>query len=290
MAVSHTSCLLSALLPCLIATGAVAAIPAEMVRIPGGEYPLGDDDTGTRHTVTLAPFEIDRFEVSNADFVAFLKTLRVTPVQDVAAGEVCPDSVHGVDAMRLFEGPPGQPTDPWVGLDDAQSRIAIINGEFATTPGFEDHPVAEVTWAGAVAFCEWRGARLPTEAEWEAAARGKDARTYPWGETPPTPARAVFGRRTGETGAVGARPAGATPEGVEDLAGNLAEWTSTLYRPYPYDATDGRENPTASGERVTRGGDYIYNTGAEELTTFFREGFSRAPKRGHRHIGFRCAR
>lgn len=273
---------------CLVAIAPVPA--AQMVAIPGGEYTLGHPDVGAVHTLNLAAFEIDRFEVSNADFADFLNTLAVTAVGNVPAGEVCPDSVHGVDALRLFEGPVGHPADPWVALDDPQSRIAIINGEFAPTPGFEDHPVAEVTWAGAVAFCEWRGARLPTEAEWEATARGREGRTYPWGEAPPSAARAVFGRRTGETGAVGARPAGATPEGVEDLAGNLAEWTSTLYRSYPYDSSDGREDPTAPGERVTRGGDYVYNTGANELTGYFRNGFSRAPKRGHRHIGFRCAR
>lgn len=266
------------------------SLASEMIAIPGGEYPLGSPDGQVAHTVNLAPFEIDRHEVSNAEYASFLATLSLTILQDAAAGDVCPDAVIGSDALRLFEGPPGYSTNPYVALDDAQSRIAIINGEFAPTPGFEDHPVAEVTWAGAMAYCEWRGARLPTEAEWEAAARGKTGRTYPWGEEPPTLLRAVFGRQTGETGARGRRPAGATPEGVEDMAGNLAEWTSTLFKPYPYDPTDGREDPDLPGERVTRGGDYIYDTNPPRLTGYFREGFSRAPRRGHRHIGFRCAR
>lgn len=280
------SCLILTIMSLLC--GATQA--AEMIAMPGGEYPLGDPGTPEAHSVTLAPFEIDRHEVSNAEFTDFITSLAVRPVRDAPAGEVCPDAVIGVDALRLFEGPPGGPTDPYVALDDPQSRIAIINGAFAPTPGFEDHPVAEVTWGGAMAYCEWRGARLPTEAEWEAAARGKDGRTYPWGETPPHPDRAIFGRNTGETGARGQRPAGATPEGVEDLAGNLAEWTSSLYRPYPYDSSDGRENLSASGERVTRGGDYVYDTTPERLTGYFRQGFSRAVRRGHRHIGFRCAR
>jgi len=119
-----------------------------------------------------------------------------------------------------------------------------------------------------------------------AAARGREGRTYPWGERPPDAQRAVFGRGPGETAPVGSVPAGATPEGVHDLAGNVDEWTSTLYRPYPY-RRDGRErrDPVA-GERVTRGGNHVYS-GPGELRPTYRAGFSRAEARGHRHIGFR---
>jgi formylglycine-generating enzyme required for sulfatase activity len=100
---------------------------------------------------------------------------------------------------------------------------------------------------------------------------------------------AVFGRSRGQTETVGERPAGATPEDVHDLAGNLAEWTKSLYWSYPYDPADGHEDPDAEGERVTRGGDYVFDTTPERLTTFFRSRVSRAPQSGHRHIGFRCA-
>jgi formylglycine-generating enzyme required for sulfatase activity len=165
-----------------------------------------------------------------------------------------------------------------------------VDGRFAPEPGYADHPVTETTWYGAQAFCAWRGARLPSEAEWEAAARGQEGRTYPWGESPPSAERAWFGHPSGETAVVGTHPAGATPEGLHDLAGSLAEWTSSLYAPYPYDPTDGREDPEAAGERVTRGGDYVFDVAPEKLRTFFRGGFSRAPQSGHRHIGFRCAR
>lgn len=148
----------------------------------------------------------------------------------------------------------------------------------------------EVTWYGARAFCAWRGSRLPTEAEWEVAARGREGRVYPWGNHPPTSARAIFGRHSNETEVVGSRPAGATPEGVHDLAGNVAEWTSTLYRPYPYCRDDGREAPDTPGERVTRGGDHVFDTAPEKLRATFRAGFSRNVTSGHRHIGFRCVR
>ena len=97
--------------------------------------------------------------------------------------------------------------------------------------------------------------------------------------------RAGFERDRGR----GSHPAGATPQGVHDLAGNLAEWTSSLYRPYPYDPRDGRENQRTVGERVTRGGDHV-STAPEDLAASFRSGFSRAIERGHRQIGFRCAR
>jgi iron(II)-dependent oxidoreductase len=198
-------------------------------------------------------------------------------------------TIQGSGAAFLMENT-GQP-DPrtLVALNDDESRIGIGNGRLVVQPGFEDHPVNEVSWNGAREYCAWRGARLPTEAEWEAAARGAEGRIYPWGAEVPSQVRAVFGRRSNQTEAVGKRPAGATPQGVHDLAGNVAEWTSTLYRPYPYRADDGREDPAARGERVTRGADHVYDSSPEKLRASFRGGFSRAPMVGHRHIGFRCA-
>ncbi|NIR32426.1 MAG: formylglycine-generating enzyme family protein [Gammaproteobacteria bacterium] len=278
----------------LLFPGAAAAAE-DMVRIPGGAYTLGSDAGGAgarpAHRFVLEPFLIDRFEVTNADFVEFLATLDVTPVRDRAPGAVRPSDLKGPDAPRLHEGPraAGVPK-AYVALNDAQSRIGIADGALVVQPGYAEHPVNEVTWKGAAAYCAWRGARLPTEAEWEAAARGSQGRRYPWGDAPPTPERAVYGRASNETAAVGAHPAGATPKEVHDLAGNVAEWTSSLYRPYPYDATDGREDPNARGERVTRGGDHVFDSAPDQLTGFFRGGFSRAADRGHRHIGFRCAK
>jgi len=264
-----------------------------MVEVPAAVYPIGDDDGPAdqhpAHTVRLEGFRIDRTEVTNAAFAEFLNALPLALAGDVPAGELAAGDVPEAAEALLREGPEGVGRYPLIALDDAQARIGIRDGGFATEPGYEDHPVTETTWAGARAYCRWRGARLPSEAEWEAAARGTAGRTYPWGEAPPTDERVFVSRRTGVTAAVGSRPAGASPFGALDMAGSLAEWTASLKRPYPYDAEDGREDPRAAGERVTRGGDYIYDTAPEALTTTHRDGFSNAPHRGHRHIGFRCA-
>jgi sulfatase-modifying factor enzyme 1 len=107
-----------------------------------------------------------------------------------------------------------------IDLDDEEARIGVRDGRFAPNPGHDDHPVTEVTWAGAVAYCRWRGARLPSEVEWEAAARGKEARPFPWGDAMPTPELAVIGLPSGNTVSVGSRPKGATPEGLQDMAGS----------------------------------------------------------------------
>ena len=276
-------------------SGGGASGKPSMVRIEGGEYEIGSgkgiqpdlEDEQPIHVVPLRRFALDRYEVTNAQFARFLNSLGVNPTEDASAGAVDEEDLRKKDAPRLLEGFEGDEKRPLVALDDEHSRIGISGGRFVPQAGAQNVPVAEATWYGARDYCAWRGARLPTEAEWEAAARGEERRTYPWGEESVTRERAVF--QTDEPAPVGSRPAGSTPEGAMDLAGNLAEWTSTLYEPYPYDADDGREDLEASGERVTRGGD-AYFSDDEELESAARTGFSREPDRGHRHIGFRCAR
>lgn len=282
----------------VLAQGGVPGGRAALVSIPGGVYTIGTEDglpdERPPHPVSIRSFLIDRYEVTNAQFAAFLnalladRSLDIRLVGDAAPGTADTRVVQGADAVLLLENLGAPSGRTVVALNDAESRIGITAGRPTAQPGFEQHPVNEVTWQGARRFCAWRGARLPAEAEWEAAARGREGRIYPWGNQPPTPERAVFRRRSNDTGMVGGRPAGATPQGVHDLAGNVAEWTSTLYRPYPYRQDDGRENPDSSGERVTRGGDHVFDSTPQKLRSAFRAGFSRAITAGHRHIGFRC--
>ncbi len=131
----------------------------------------------------------------------------------------------------------------------------------------EDHPVRDVTWHDALAYCRWlRGrtglpATLPSEAEWEKAARGTDGRIYPWGDAPPTEDLCNFSDNVGDTTPVGRySPQGDSPYGCADMAGNVWEWTRSHWKDYPYDSEDGRENLEASDNvrRVLRGGAFYY--------------------------------
>lgn len=270
-----------------------AAARDAMIELSGGRYRMGSAEgrpsARPLHHVELAPFAIDRTEVTNAAFAEFLNALDLEVRRDFAYTTAERDDFGPDTWPLLLEEGRNPGLHPLIGLDDEQVRIEVRDGRFAAAEGYEDHPVAESTWHGARDYCRWRGARLPTEAEWEAAARGKEGRTYPWGDAPPTDERVYAGHASGNTAPVGSHPAGATPEGIQDMAGSLSEWTASLYRPYPYDPDDGRESPTAGGERTTRGGDYVFDTADGQLTGYFRDGFSRAQQDGHRHIGLRCA-
>jgi formylglycine-generating enzyme required for sulfatase activity len=156
----------------------------------GGLDPNAQPDEKPAHKVTMPAFWIDKFDVTNAMYL-----------QCVNAG-VC--------------NPP-------------QSFSSKTVTNYFNNPDYNDYPVIQVTWGDAAAYCKWAGRRLPTEAEWEYAARGTDLRTYPWGDDAPDSSRANFNYEVGDTSKVGSYPAGASPFGLLDMAGNVAQWVSDFY-------------------------------------------------------------
>jgi formylglycine-generating enzyme required for sulfatase activity len=129
--------------------------------------------------------------------------------------------------------------------------------------GEGNYPATNVSWNNALAFCEWasrvtgRPVQLPTEAQWEKAARGADGRLFPWGNESPDDARLNFDLFVKRTTPVGQySPRGDSPYGAADMVGNVWEWTSSLYAPYPYRTNDGREEPQGVELRVLRGGSF----------------------------------
>jgi len=240
-----------------------------MMLVDRGPFTMGSNgdarDEAPAHRIYLGPFWIDRHKVTNRAFAEFLNA-------------------------RGLRSPKGEDYFDW---DDADARIhrAQRSGErprWVADAGFADHPAVEVSWFGAHDYCLWRGLRLPTEAEWEKAARGADGRRHPWGDEVPSPTRAVYGRGYNATEPGGDRPAGASPLGVHDMVGNLREWTSSQYRPYPYRADDGREGPEPTATRVVRGASH--DDDASSLRVTIRRYYEyRGVRRGHHFVGFRCA-
>ena len=219
---------------------------AEMILIPAGPFVMGSNDNQAAakpaHTVTLGDYYIDKYEVTNEQFLAC-----------VEAG-VCSGG-----SRRLYNS-------TWVG-----------------------HPVMDVTWFQAQQFCEWRGGSLPTEAQWEKAARGTDERIFPWGNDPVTCERARYGACGWFTVPVGQHPTGVSPFGVHDMAGNVWEWTKDWYKS-DYFTVSPAENPTGpetdTGYKSTRGGAWFYQAGL--MTSIWRN--HAPPTAAYSYLGFRCIR
>ncbi len=240
--------------------------PAGMVRVPVGSFVMGDDgDKSAKpaHKVTISKeFFIDKTEVSVADFA-----------KCVAAKKCTPAFVHGPDMAE----------------DEIEKFGKMCN---AAHRDRQDHPVNCVDFGQAAAYCAFVGKRLPTEAEWEYAARGTDGRKYPWGNEDPGCDHAVTsGCGRAPTDAAGTKPVGSfpfakSPFGALDMAGNVWEWVYDGFDPGMYAKGD-VEDPAADPVGATgilRGGSWDFATSRLVSTT--RQKFQR--RVGHVSTGFRC--
>lgn len=263
-----------------------AECPADSVKIPAGQFFMGSelkdapDNEKPSHNVTLAAFCMDLHEVSAGAYKA---------CSDVGKCKRAPKEVD------------------WPKISDAERKLYSPLCNF-DAPDRQDHPINCVTWEMADNFCTVNGKRLPTEAEWEFAARGPDGRVYPWGDEAPSAAHlnacgseckkwgkqhdteltALYAEDDGyvATAPVGSFPKGRSRFGPFDVVGNVWEWTSSWYGPYSAEKASNPRGPEKGERRVIRGG--AFNGGyASWLHPSFRYG--QVPGAQSHGIGFRCA-
>lgn len=310
--------------------------PPGMVWIPGGEFtmggadPLARPDESPTHRVRVAGFWMDATEVTNTQFKTFVDatgyvTVAERPVDwEEIRKQVEPDTPKPPDEMlqpgSLVFTPPDHPVDTrdyfqwWSWTTGANWRHP--EGPGSNIEAKENHPVVHVAFEDAVAYCKWAGKRLPTEAEWEFAARGGlDGKVNGWGDEPVDPKRCNIwqghfpDKNTAEDGFPRTAPVKSFPPngyGLYDMAGNVWEWCSDLYRPDTYarrvreigehgvaenptgpDTSFDPRNPHAPVSRVQRGGSFLCH---DSYCASYRPSarMACAPDTGLQHLGFRC--
>jgi eukaryotic-like serine/threonine-protein kinase len=223
-----------------------------MVYIPAGEFTMGSpegvgfDDEHPEHHVYLSGYWIDQTEVTNAMYEKCVKA------------RVC------LSPMKY-----SSPT----------------HDSYYENPQYDNYPVIYMFWIYAKTYCKWAGRELPTEAQWEKAARGTDGRTYPWGNTLPNIDLSNSSSNVGDTSKVGSYPGGASPYGALDMAGNVLEWVADWYGNYPSERVTDPQGPSTGDERVLRGGSWSNN--ANRVRSIYR--FKYTPEFTLDLYGFRCA-
>jgi formylglycine-generating enzyme len=214
-------------------------LSGEMILIPCGDFLMGsapgegNSDEYPRHSVYIDNFYIDKYKVTNENYLVFLNNQQISDV-----GE-------------------------WINIEDIRCLIEKTGNFYTVRKGYGNYPVIGITWYGADAYARWAGKRLPTEAEWEKAARGTDCRIFPWGMK--WDSSKCANSCPGGVGMLmpsGSFPGGASPYGVMDMAGNAWEWCSDWYdRNYyarsPYNNPAG---PSKGSYKVIRGGSWFYST------------------------------
>jgi sulfatase modifying factor 1 len=319
--------------------------PAGMVLIPGGEFNMGSEadfaypNEKPVHRVKVLPFFLDVHPVTNAEFEEFVeatgyKTLAERAVDWEEIKKQLPPGTPKPHAEVLQPGslvfrPTSGPVDLrdmsqwWIWTKGASWKHP--EGEGSSIQGRENHPVVQIAWEDAWAYAKWAGKRLPSEAEWEFAARGgHDGRRYAWGDLEKLDGNAMLNRWTGDfpyrndgqDGFAGTSPVGSFPPngyGLYDMGGNVWNWCSDLYRADTFAARadenavcfDPKGPSSASGEklmygdpspptvpgaerRVMKGGSFLCHPSyCESYRPSARRGTS--PDTGSSHVGFRCA-
>lgn len=250
-----------------------------MILIPGNTFMMGSGDNDfpaapderPQHEVTVDTFYIDQYEVSVEQYAALLN--RLGGYAGICDGYDCvhPRDVAGYSTYLIEED-----------LGDGTLQYYALTG-------FANYPINHVSWFGANFYCQAMGGRLPTEAEWEYAARGTDGRVYPWGNEPPNKDRAVYQSESfDDLLPVDALPRGASPFDVYGMAGSMWEWVSDWYNENYY-AVSPTENPTGPETGLTktmRGGAWPNNNGKDRIRAANRSQLD--PAFFSSTVGFRC--